>query len=53
MSSSKGKALANGAFGNVEQGVGKVTENDKLQAEQEMQQAEGETLQVKNDDRNA
>ncbi|CAI3807974.1 hypothetical protein DBADOPDK_04817 [Pseudomonas sp. MM223] len=37
----KAKGLANEAIGNVKQGVGKVTDNDKLRAEGKAQEPEG------------
>lgn len=40
--SDKAKGLANEAVGNVKQGVGKVTGNDKLRAEGVVQEKKGE-----------
>lgn len=37
------KGLANEAAGNIKQGVGNVTGNDKLQAEGKAQELEGKT----------
>ncbi|MBA6117786.1 MULTISPECIES: CsbD family protein [Pseudomonas] len=45
----KAKGLANEAIGNVKQGVGKVTGNDKLRAEGKGQELKGEAQQVKGD----
>ena len=47
MSSSgdKVKGMANEAVGNVKQGVGKVTDNDKLRAEGKAQEVKGEVQQ--------
>ncbi|MEU6957925.1 CsbD family protein [Streptomyces sp. NPDC045714] len=47
------KCLANEAIGNVKQGVGKVTDNDKLRAEAKAQKPESEAQQAKDDDRDA
>ncbi len=40
--SDKAKGLANEAVGNIKQGVGKVTGNDKLRAEGVVQEKKGE-----------
>ena len=39
------KGMANEAVGNVKQGVGKVTDNDKLRAEGKAQEIKGEVQQ--------
>jgi uncharacterized protein YjbJ (UPF0337 family) len=39
------KGMANEAVGNVKQGVGKATDNDKLRAEGKAQEVKGETQQ--------
>jgi uncharacterized protein YjbJ (UPF0337 family) len=39
------KGMANEAAGNVKQGVGKATDNDKLRAEGKAQEIKGETQQ--------
>jgi uncharacterized protein YjbJ (UPF0337 family) len=44
--SDKIKGLANEAIGNVKQGVGKVTGNEKLQVEGAVQEKKGEAQQV-------
>jgi uncharacterized protein YjbJ (UPF0337 family) len=44
--SDKIKGLANEAIGNVKQGVGKVTGNEKLQVEGMIQEKKGEAQQV-------
>lgn len=44
--SDKAKGLANEAVGNIKQGVGKVTGNDKLHAEGKAQEVKGETQQA-------
>ncbi|MBV6288548.1 CsbD family protein [Pseudomonas aegrilactucae] len=44
--SDKAKGLANEAVGNIKQGVGKVTGNDKLRAEGKAQEVKGETQQA-------
>lgn len=44
--SDKAKGLANEAVGNIKQGVGKVTGNDKLRAEGKGQEIKGETQQA-------
>jgi len=41
----KAKGLANEAVGNIKQGVGKVTGNDKLRAEGKAQELKGEAQQ--------
>ncbi|GBU17974.1 MULTISPECIES: CsbD family protein [Methylobacterium] len=40
------KGLANEAAGNVKQGIGKVTGNEKLQAEGKAQELKGEAQQT-------
>mgnify|MGYP000560000853 FL=1 len=47
--SDKAKGLANGAVGNVKQGVGKVTGNDKLRAEGVVQEKKGEVQKAVGD----
>jgi len=42
----KAKGLANEAVGNVKQGVGKVTDNDRLRAEGKAQELKGEAQQA-------
>lgn len=42
----KVKGLANEAVGNIKQGVGKVTDNDKLKAEGKAQELKGEAQQT-------
>lgn len=42
----KVKGMANEAVGNVKQGVGKATGNDKLQAEGAIQEKKGEAQQT-------
>lgn len=42
----KVKGLANEAVGNIKQGVGKVTDNDKLRAEGKAQELKGEAQQT-------
>ena len=42
----KVKGMANEAVGNVKQGVGKVTDNDKLRAEGKVQEKKGEAQQA-------
>ena len=42
----KAKGLANEAVGNIKQGVGKVTDNDKLRAEGVIQEKKGEAQQA-------
>jgi uncharacterized protein YjbJ (UPF0337 family) len=49
----KAKGLANEAIGNIKQGVGKVTGNDKLRAEGKAQELKGEAQQVKGDVKDA
>ena len=44
--SDKVKGMANEAAGNVKQGVGKATGNDKLRAEGVMQEKKGEAQQA-------
>ncbi|MDQ0742003.1 MULTISPECIES: CsbD family protein [unclassified Pseudomonas] len=44
--SDKAKGLANEAVGNIKQGVGKVTDNDKLRAEGVIQEKKGEAQQA-------
>ncbi|PYY70295.1 CsbD family protein [Pseudomonas jessenii] len=44
--SDKVKGMANEAAGNVKQGVGKATGNDKLRAEGVMQERKGEAQQA-------
>lgn len=44
--SDKVKGMANEAAGNVKQGVGKATGNDKMRAEGVMQEKKGETQQA-------
>jgi len=39
------KGMANEAVGNVKQGVGKATDNDKMRAEGKAQEIKGETQQ--------
>lgn len=46
------KGLGNEAAGNVKQGVGKLTGNEKLQAEGLAQEAKGEAQQVQGDIKN-
>lgn len=41
----KAKGLANEAIGNIKQGVGKVTDNDKMRAEGKAQELKGEAQQ--------
>ncbi|HDS1736192.1 CsbD family protein [Pseudomonas sp. BP8] len=41
----KVKGMANEAAGNIKQGVGKVTDNDKLKAEGKAQEVKGEVQQ--------
>jgi uncharacterized protein YjbJ (UPF0337 family) len=40
------KGMANEAVGNVKQGVGKATDNDKLRAEGKAQELKGEAQQA-------
>ncbi len=42
----KVKGMANEAVGNVKQGVGKATDNTRLQAEGKMQERKGEAQQA-------
>jgi uncharacterized protein YjbJ (UPF0337 family) len=42
----KVKGMANEAVGNVKQGVGKATDNSRLQAEGKMQEKKGEAQQA-------
>ena len=44
--SDKVKGLANEAVGNIKQGVGEVTDNDKLRAEGVIQEKKGEAQQA-------
>ena len=44
--SDKVKGMANEAVGNVKQGVGKATDNDKLRAEGKAQELKGEAQQA-------
>ncbi|EIK72612.1 CsbD-like family protein [Pseudomonas synxantha BG33R] len=44
--SDKAKGLANEAVGNIKQGIGKVTDNDKLRAEGVIQEKKGEAQQA-------
>ncbi|MBC3301803.1 CsbD family protein [Pseudomonas sp. SWRI18] len=44
--SDKVKGMANEAVGNVKQGVGKATDNDKLQVEGVIQEKKGEAQQA-------
>ncbi|MGO4313780.1 CsbD family protein [Pseudomonas sp. KB_15] len=44
--SDKVKGMANEAAGNIKQGVGKVTGNDKMRAEGVMQEKKGEVQQA-------
>ena len=44
--SDKAKGVANEAVGNIKQGVGKVTGNDKLRAEGVVQEKKGEAQQA-------
>ncbi|MBP1179805.1 CsbD family protein [Methylobacterium sp. PvR107] len=43
------KGLANEAVGNVKQGIGNVTDNDKLKAEGKAQELKGETQKTTGD----
>lgn len=45
--SDKVKGMANEAVGNVKQGIGKLTNNDKLRAEGKAQEIKGEAEQAK------
>ncbi|MCK6188772.1 MULTISPECIES: CsbD family protein [unclassified Pseudomonas] len=51
--SDKAKGLANEAVGNIKQGVGKVTDNDKLRAEGVIQEKKGEVQQAVGDTKDA
>ena len=42
----KAKGLANEAVGNIKQGVGKATDNDKMRAEGVVQETKGEAQQA-------
>ncbi|MBH3429603.1 MULTISPECIES: CsbD family protein [Pseudomonas] len=42
----KVKGMANEAVGNIKQGIGKVTDNDRLRAEGKAQEIKGEAQQV-------
>ncbi len=42
----KVKGMANEAVGNIKQGVGKATDNDKLRAEGKVQEKKGEAQQA-------
>lgn len=44
--SDKIKGLANEAVGNVKQGIGKATDNDRLRAEGKAQEVKGEAQQA-------
>ncbi|MBN2993602.1 CsbD family protein [Pseudomonas cedrina subsp. fulgida] len=44
--SDKVKGMANEAVGNIKQGVGKATDNDKLQVEGVIQEKKGEAQQA-------
>jgi uncharacterized protein YjbJ (UPF0337 family) len=44
--SDKVKGMANEAAGNVKQGVGKMTDNDKMRAEGKAQELKGEAQQA-------
>ncbi|AZF22976.1 CsbD family protein [Pseudomonas sp. R3-52-08] len=44
--SDKVKGMANEAVGNVKQGVGKATDNDKMQVEGVIQEKKGEAQQA-------
>ena len=44
--SDKVKGMANEAVGNIKQGVGKATDNDKLRAEGKAQELKGEAQQA-------
>ena len=49
----KAKGLANEAVGNIKQGVGKATDNDKLRAEGKAQEFKGEAQQTVGDAKDA
>ena len=51
--SDKAKGLANEAVGNIKQGVGKVTGNDKLRAEGKAQEVKGEVQKKVGDAKDA
>ncbi|WP_426103078.1 MULTISPECIES: CsbD family protein [unclassified Pseudomonas] len=51
--SDKVKGVANEAVGNVKQGVGKVTGNDKLRAEGVVQEKKGEVQKAVGDTKDA
>ena len=51
--SDKAKGLANEAIGNIKQGVGKVTGNDKLRAEGVVQEKKGEAQKAVGDTKDA
>ncbi|WP_448649877.1 CsbD family protein [Pseudomonas fluorescens] len=51
--SDKAKGLANEAAGNIKQGVGKVTGNDKLRAEGKAQEVKGEVQKKVGDAKDA
>ncbi|CRM78758.1 CsbD-like family protein [Pseudomonas sp. FH4] len=42
----KAKGLANEAIGNIKQGIGKATDNTKLEAEGKIQEKKGEAQQA-------
>ncbi|CAH0297991.1 CsbD family protein [Pseudomonas glycinis] len=42
----KVKGMANEAVGNIKQGVGKATDNDKMRAEGKVQEKKGEAQQA-------
>lgn len=44
--SGQGKGLANEAVGNIKQGVGKATDNDRLETEGKIQEKKGEAQQT-------
>lgn len=44
--SDKVKGMANEAVGNIKQGVGKATDNDKMRAEGKVQEVKGEAQQA-------
>nr|WP_314478611.1 CsbD family protein [uncultured Pseudomonas sp.] len=46
------KGMANEAMGNVKQGVGDLTDNEKLKGEGKAQEIKGEGQQVKGDVKN-
>ncbi len=47
------KGLANEAAGNIKQGLGKATDNERLQAEGKAQEVKGEGQQLKGDAKQA